>query len=245
MIAGYIERSSVQGMAFTLLIFALTAQNFFIYKDFWDRAGVNDPNSTKDYSSMHYSKLNYINQGNSLQAPYTYTSASFLDAVGAAIAMYIGYSAVIGRVGLGEIFFLTWIGPFFYEVNSQLLWRFFMPDTGFPSRAFGFGSAMALVSSLILGKTELTTGNANYASKYRFMGLGLLGMVFLWCSYPILLLATTYETTTSTFIVSSTGQINIWMALATGVLGVFTASSIYFRKFSIHELIFTSISVLL
>jgi|JI9StandDraft_1071089.scaffolds.fasta_scaffold1078367_1 hypothetical protein len=45
MIAGYIERSSVQGMAFTILIFALTAQNFFIYRDFWERSGVNNPNS--------------------------------------------------------------------------------------------------------------------------------------------------------------------------------------------------------
>ena len=35
MIAGYIERSSVMGVAFTLLIFAFTAQNFFIYRIFW------------------------------------------------------------------------------------------------------------------------------------------------------------------------------------------------------------------
>jgi hypothetical protein len=101
-------------MAFTLLIFALTAQNFFIYRDFWDRSGVNNPNAERDFSTRYYQKINYSNQGNSLQNPYTYTSASFLDAVGAAIAMYVAYSAVIGRISFGEIFFLTWIGPFFY-----------------------------------------------------------------------------------------------------------------------------------
>lgn len=243
MIAGYIEKSSVQGMAFTVLIFALTAQNFFIYRDFWERSGVNDPNSSRAFGDRYWEKINYINQGNSLQNPYSYTSASFLDAVAAAIAMYVGYSAVIGRIGLGEIFFLTWIGPFFYECNSQLLWRFFWTDTGYPSRAFAFGSALALISSLILGKFDLTRGNPNFGSRYKVMGLALLGIILVWCSYPILLLASTYETTTSSSIVAETGQVNIWMALAASVLGVFSASSIFYKKFSVHELVFASITV--
>lgn len=66
--------------------------------------------------------------------------------------MFAGYSAVIGKIGLGEIFFLTWIGVFGYELNSLLLWRLYIPDNGFPLRAFGFGGALGLVSSLILGK---------------------------------------------------------------------------------------------
>ena len=32
MVAGYIERSSVTGMGFTLLIFAFTVQNYFIFR---------------------------------------------------------------------------------------------------------------------------------------------------------------------------------------------------------------------
>ncbi len=111
-------------MAFTLLIFAFTAQNFHIYREFWNRASVNDPNSSSNFSGQYYEKINYINFGNSHQYPYAYTSSSFIDAIGASLAMYAGYTAVIGRIGLGEIFFLTWIGTFFYELNSQLLWRF-------------------------------------------------------------------------------------------------------------------------
>lgn len=179
-----------------------------------------------------------------MQTSYSYTSASFLDAVGCAIAMYVGYSAVIGRIGLGEIFFLSWIGPFVYEINSQLLWRFFWPDTGYPSRAFAFGSVLGIISSLILGKKNLTDKNPNYSSKYRVMGLGLLGVIFVWCSFPILLMETTYETTTGNSIVAMQGQVNIWMALAASVLGVFTACSIYYQKFSVHELVFTSLTVI-
>ena len=43
MVAGYIEKSSVQGMAFTVLVVALTTQNYFVYRDLWDRVSVNDP----------------------------------------------------------------------------------------------------------------------------------------------------------------------------------------------------------
>jgi len=42
-----------------------------------------------------------INFGNGLSNPYTYTSSSFIDAIGASIALYAGYTAVIGRIGLG------------------------------------------------------------------------------------------------------------------------------------------------
>jgi len=105
MVAGYIERTSVTGMGFTLLIFALTVQNFFIFRNFWQRVNVNDPNGTSDFSSSSFPLINYINLGNNLQrttgiSPYALLSASFIDAVGCALALYAGYTAVIGRVGL-------------------------------------------------------------------------------------------------------------------------------------------------
>ena len=99
MIAGYIERSSVMGVAFTLLIFAFTAQNFFIYRIFWQDLSVNDPNASVMFHRQ-YDKINSINFGNSFQTGTTYMSASMMDAVGASLAMYAAYSAVIGRIGL-------------------------------------------------------------------------------------------------------------------------------------------------
>ena len=107
MVAGYYERASISSMAFTLLLFALTVQNFFIFRDFWDKASLNDPNASSSFSIRDYNRVNSINFGNSLQTAsgkttnYAYTSASFLDAVGAALALYAGFSAVVGRIGLG------------------------------------------------------------------------------------------------------------------------------------------------
>lgn len=244
MVAGYIERSTVTGMAFTLLIFALTVQNFFIFRNFWSNVSVNDPSASANFGSSNYPNINYINYGNDLQASYRLPSASFLDAIGAALAMYAGYTAVIGRIGLGEIFFLTWIGTFIYEVNAQILWRLYIPDNGYPSRAFAYGGMLGLVSSLVLGKKNLTINNPSFKSSYKIMALAFLGIIFVWCSFPILVLSNVY-TSTSGKIVAMAGQVNIWLALATSVLGCYTASTLSYRKFCIHDMIFASITVAL
>jgi hypothetical protein len=70
MVAGYIERQTVTGMAFTLLIFALTVQNFFIFHNFWVNVGVNDKNASSDFTKSRYNNINYINYGNNLQSSY-------------------------------------------------------------------------------------------------------------------------------------------------------------------------------
>jgi hypothetical protein len=243
MVAGYIERSTVTGMAFTLLIFALTVQNFFIFRAFWSNVGVNDPNASANFSASTYNTINYINYGNDLQTNHQLPSASLLDAVGAALAMYAGYTAVIGRIGLGEIFFLTWIGTFVYEVNSQVLWRLFIPDNGYPSRAFAYGGMLGLVSSIVLSKREKTLNNPSFKSSYKIMALAFQGIIVVWCAYPVLVLANVYTSATGK-VVAMAGQVNIWLALATSVLGCYTASTLSYRKFCVHDMIFASITVI-
>ena len=76
------------------------------------------------------------------------------------------------------------------------------------------------------------------------MGLAMLGMVFVWCTFPIVTLSNLYNSNKGA-IVALMGQVNMWMALSGSALGVFAATSFYFRKFSVHELIFTSITVFL
>ena len=89
------------GMAFTLLIFALTAQNFFIFRIFWTNVSVNNPDIAASFSQRYYNIINPINFGNTIQNSYAYGSAGFMDAIGAALAMYAAYTSVIGRIGLG------------------------------------------------------------------------------------------------------------------------------------------------
>jgi predicted permease len=75
------------------------------------------------------------------------------------------------------------------------------------------------------------------------MALAFLGIIFVWCSYPILVLSSVYDSHISK-IVAMAGQVNIWLALATSVLGCYTASSLIYRKFCVHDMIFGSITVL-
>jgi ammonia channel protein AmtB len=234
MVAAYIERSTVTGMAFSLLIFALTIQNFFIFRNFWQNISLNNPNGSANFTGS-FNLINYVNIGNSLRSSYTFGSASLLDAVGASLAMYAGYTAVIGRIGLTEIFFLTWIGTFIYEINSQILWRLYIPDSGYPSRAFAYGGMLGLVSSIVLNKRDKTVNNPNFRSSYKIMALAFLGIIFVWCSFPVLVV--------NIDIVGMAGQVNIWLALAASVLGCYTASSFSYRKFCVHDMVFGSITV--
>ena len=88
-------------MALTLLIFALTIQNYFIFRNFWDRTSASNPDASGDFKTRFYDIINYINFGNDPQVTFQYTSASYIDAVGACLAMYAAFSAVMGSVGLG------------------------------------------------------------------------------------------------------------------------------------------------
>ena len=146
----YVERMGVTNMAFTILLLGLTIQNFFIFRDFFDRAALNNPNASSWFNNNRFEKICPINFNNSLQNNYDLPSASFLDSLGAVLALYTSYTAVMGRIGLGHIFVLSFLGTFVYELNSMLLWRLWIPDTGYPSRAFAFGSVLGIVSSLIL-----------------------------------------------------------------------------------------------
>ena len=238
--AGYIEKSTITSIAFTFLIFALTVQNFFIFRNFWNKVGVNGTDT--NFSQDKYDRMNFINFGNDLENNYQLPSASLFDAIGAALAMYSAYSAVVGRIGLGEVFFLTWIGTFIYECNSQILWRLWILDSGYPSRAFAYGGTLGIVSSFVLGKRELTEKNENYRSNYRQMSLSLLGTVFVWCLFPLLVLGDVYVSTTGK-IVTMSGQVNIWLALAGSAIGAYNSAAFVYRKFSLHDLVFSAITV--
>lgn len=81
-----------------------------------------------------------------------------------AIAMAVAFNSVVGRIGLTEVFFLTLFGAFFYEVNAQLIYRWFITDNGFGCRIFLFGSIVGVVMSILLGKKETTVAHPSYRS---------------------------------------------------------------------------------
>lgn len=102
---------------------------------------------------------------------------------------------------------------------------------------------MGLFISLLLGKRETTLMHASYRSEYRIMAFGLLGFLFVVVSLPLLNTIGVYSNTIPNNAILYASNINAWLAIFASVLGTFTANSILYRKFSVHDLIFVGTAV--
>lgn len=148
----FVVRSSFSGMTFTLVIFALTVQHFMLFRAFWSKAGANDiVNSAKSFSSP-YHLVTLSNYAVDRQLTTLLPSGPFVEGITCALSLAVAFNTVVGRIGLLELFFLTLFGAFFYEVNAQLHWRWFITDNGFNYRIILFGATLGIVSSILLGK---------------------------------------------------------------------------------------------
>ena len=116
-----------------------------------------------------------------------------VDAIACAISMIVAFFSLVGRIQLLEVFFLTLFGSFLYEVNSQLLWNFYITDIGFGMRIFVFGSFLGLVSSCFLGRSDTTFEHHQYKSVYSTRSLGLVGLVIAFAAFPMLIMAGLYN----------------------------------------------------
>jgi hypothetical protein len=74
------------------------------------------------------------------------------------------------------------------------------------------------------------------------MLLSFLGTVFVWCAYPILCLSD-LNTSNADKEAIQPSQVNVYLSLASSVLGSYTACAFNYRKFLVHDIIFSVISV--
>lgn len=147
---------------------------------------------------------------------------------------------------------MTQIGVILWDVNNGLFWNLEISDSGFGMRIFVFGPIMGMISACCLGRRDLTLNHPNYRSTYYTAAVALLGIVFVWCCLPFLTLANLYNirlTSTNTLDSWSKifyvfpGVINMWFALAAGVLGAYTISFWTYYKAHIYDIIFAAIAV--
>jgi len=59
---------------------------------------------------------------------------------------------------------MTFFGAFFYEVNAQLIYRWFITDNGFGCRIILFGAVVGLIVAVLLGRRETTKEHREYRS---------------------------------------------------------------------------------
>ena len=156
--ASYIHKASISGMAFTLLIFALTLQHYVLFSAFWYKTGVFDvSNSVGSFNQdPFFNSVFTSNWGIDRFTSLTNRRTTIVDAIACALSVFIAFLPVVGRVGIADVFWLSLWGSFFYEVSNGLLWRWAIEDLGFLMRVFVYGSFLGLLSSLILGKRDTT-----------------------------------------------------------------------------------------
>lgn len=123
-----------------------------------------------------------------------YTGYSFVDAIACALANVVAFSSVVGRIKLLEAFFLSLIGTFIYEVNSQIFYRFAIYDSGYGMRIFLYGAFVGLISTVLLDRRQTTVNHIRYMSTYESRGLSLLGLLVQFCTFPCLVAASLYLT---------------------------------------------------
>lgn len=145
---------------------------------------------------------------------------------------------------------MTQIGVILWDVNNGLFWKLEISDSGFGMRIFVFGPIMGMISACCLGRRDLTLNHPNYRSTYYTAAVALLGIAFVWCCLPFLTLANLYNITLNGTTLNSwsrilylyPGVINMWFALAAGVLGAFTISFWTYQKAHIYDIIFAAIA---
>lgn len=141
-------------MTFSILVSLFTLQNWFIFRCFWHKTGLPLDPMSGSFDGERYNEITFLPVSNLRAISAQYNSASFYDAIGACIAMFCALTPLFGRIGFLEIFMLSWIGPFFYELNSSIFNKFFIVDTGFGMRGFLFGGMLGLWISFIIGKRQ-------------------------------------------------------------------------------------------
>ena len=87
-------------MAFSLLIFAFTLQQFFLLRAFWNKAGANDSNGANLFGDERYDSIGFSNYLNDRQETSKLDTASFVDGIACALSLLFAVSPVIGRVGV-------------------------------------------------------------------------------------------------------------------------------------------------
>lgn len=138
------------GIGFTLVIVAFTLEYYFLVNAAFGWAvieeGSSRTNGAGSFDSVNGEDV-YI---------FTLTTSSggilganYLEAFKAAIANIVAFSAVIGRAGLLEAWFIVFVGTVGYELNRVLItmWAVDGPGT---AHVFIYGAFLGMVSSILL-----------------------------------------------------------------------------------------------
>lgn len=255
----YFRNSSLSAIGFTLLIASICYQHYFLVNAFWSKANIQKADTNFLDVDRTYERI--IMGENSVSTPVNYApystipsgllktslGATVWNAFKATLSIVVAFSAMLGRAGPMEIFFLSIFGVLFYELNVQLITRFAY-DFGGSMTIFVYGGSLGFFASWLMtnSRNRVFLGHERYKSSKIHTTFSLLGALFIWVLFPFLAQQSTiYNSTSDPLIYNATkyaATMNCVYALAASTVVSFVSSLIFSEKIVPREVIQGSIS---
>lgn len=145
------------GLGFTLLITCLTVEWYFLINAFWTKANIGGAGTDFKYENRFYNIFLANRDGPESTAVvggvtvpvFQKYHATLTDAVKCGLANSIAFSAILGRAGLLECWFVALIGTIGYELDRYIIENVGL-DYGYTFRLFIYAGFMGLIMGLLL-----------------------------------------------------------------------------------------------
>jgi hypothetical protein len=143
------------GIGFNLLITALCLELYPLINDFWTRTKIQNGNSPLinfgEFNNRFY-QLYLANRDTNTGATTATTAAYYgncmTNALKCALSVAVAFSAILGRAGHLECFFVVIFGTVGFELNRQIIQSHQGQDAFGTYYIFTFGGFMGLVLGL-------------------------------------------------------------------------------------------------
>lgn len=145
----YIAKSAYSTLIYTLLIWALGIQSYFIFKSFWIYTGLGNQNSVGGFYKDTFKAIN-LQTSDSRVLSSDINSTSLADAIASSIALFVIYSPSLGKIGQFELLMFSIFNTIFYTFLEVLFWRISVADSGYTMRIFIFGTISGLLPNFTL-----------------------------------------------------------------------------------------------
>ena len=171
LITVYLKEVAISSLLMNFIMLAFTIQWYFLLKKFWYAIDVTDSVNTTGLAD------NPSNIRLSANLKYTNPSGSFAidtqdmkyftlsQAICCAIAMFVIYFPLVGRIGPAEVVVICLVGVFGYTLNEASHWRLNINDNGYGMKIFLFGSTAGIIAALLLGRQH-TVEHESYTTSY-------------------------------------------------------------------------------
>lgn len=249
LVFSYVRRLVWSSIGFSLLITCLTIELYFLMNAFWTKvdigsvlAGQGTPtwNSLFEDNKTFRIYLANFGLGATVSGDTSTYGATLTGAIQAALANVVAYSAILGKAGPLEAWFVALFGTFGFVLNKKLIY-FLGLDYGGSFSIFTFGGFMGLFMGIMLNcayRGENRTGkNKHYTGNHFSVALSLMGNLIVWVLFPILTMDPESQIRVGSTFQLYTVPLNILLSIAGSTVMAVGLSSMINHTIAVRDIV--------